>query len=198
MHLTMNKNKIFFYISCFIFYLFFCLPSQAQSSKIGGIELKESIKLGKNTLQLNGAGQRTKLFIDLYIAALYLSNKSQDAQTIINADEPMLIQIHVISNLITSENLTRGTMEGFSKATNNKTEAIQAQINDFLDAFKETIKIGDMFEIVYLPNKGVTVIKNRHIVKTLAVDLTFKRALFGIWLSDKPAQQSLKDKLLGK
>lgn len=192
------NNKPFLYASCFIFYLLFCFSTQAQTTKLGGIELKESIKLGKNTLQLNGAGQRSKLFIDLYIAALYLSNKSQDAQEIINADEPMLIQIHVISNFITSENLTRGTMEGFSKATGNKTEAIQTQINDFLDAFKETIKIGDMFEIVYLPNKGVTVIKNRHIIKTLAVDLVFKRALFGIWLSNNPAQKSLKDKMLGK
>tara|TARA_R110002167_G_scaffold25824_14_gene89250 strand:+ start:65 stop:661 length:597 start_codon:yes stop_codon:yes gene_type:complete len=198
MQLTINKNKLFFYISCFALYFFFCLPSQAQTTKIGSIELKENIKLGKNNLQLNGAGQRSKLFIDLYIAALYLSNKSQDAQAIINADEPMLIQIHVISNLITSENLTRGTMEGFSKATNNKTEGIQSQIDDFLDAFKDTIKIGDMFEIVYLPNKGVTVIKNRHIVKKLATDLVFKRALFGIWLSDKPAQKSLKNKMLGK
>jgi hypothetical protein len=176
----------------------FSLSTQAQITNIGGIKLKETIKLGKNNLQLNGAGQRSKLFIDLYIAALYLSNKSQDAQAIISADEPMLIQIHVVSNLITSENLTRGTMEGFSKATDNKTEAIQTQIDDFLDAFKETIKIGDMFEIVYLPNKGVTVIKNRHIVKILAVNLDFKRALFGIWLSDKPAQKSLKDKMLGK
>ena len=193
-----NKNKLYLLISSCIFCFLFSLSTHAQITNIGGIKLKETIKLGKNNLQLNGAGQRSKLFIDLYIAALYLSNKSQDAQAIISADEPMLIQIHVVSNLITSENLTRGTMEGFSKATDNKTEAIQTQIDDFLDAFKETIKIGDMFEIVYLPNKGVTVIKNRHIVKILAVDLDFKRALFGIWLSDKPAQKSLKDKMLGK
>ena len=193
-----NKNKLSLLISSCIFCFLFSLSTHAQITNIGGIKLKETIKLGKNNLQLNGAGQRSKLFIDLYIAALYLSNKSQDAQAIISADEPMLIQIHVVSNLITSENLTRGTMEGFSKATDNKTEAIQTQIDDFLDAFKETIKIGDMFEIVYLPNKGVTVIKNRHIVKILAVNLDFKRALFGIWLSDKPAQKSLKDKMLGK
>jgi hypothetical protein len=196
MPIIINQNKLLLHASCFLFF-FFCLSTQAQTTKIAGIELKESIKLGQTDLQLNGAGQRSKLFIDLYIAALYLSNKSHDALAIINADEPMLIQIHVISNLITSENLTRGTKEGFSKSTNNNTEAIQTQIDDFLDAFKETIKIGDMFEIVYLPKKGITVIKNRHIVKKLAVDLAFKQALFGIWLSDKPAQKSLKDKMLG-
>ena len=149
-------------------------------------------------LHLNGAGQRTKLFIDLYIAALYLTDKTKDAQSIINADEVMLIQIHVISNLITSENLSRGTMEGFTKSTGNGTTAIQGQIDDFLNAFSEPIKVGDTFEIVYQPGKGVTVVKNRLIIKRLPENLPFKRALFGIWLSDKPAQDSLKKKLLGK
>ena len=190
-----HKNN---YLHLFVgfFLCIFCHFTSAQNAS--GIELKDSIKLGDTHLLLNGAGQRSKLFIDLYIAALYLSHKSQEAQKIIDANEPMLIQIHVISNLITSENLTRGTMEGFTKSTGNKTEGIQNQIDDFLDAFKEPIKTGDIFEIVYLPKKGVIVIKNRHIVKKLDVDLEFKRALFGIWLSDNPAQKTLKDKMLGK
>lgn len=174
-----------------------CLPAQAASHKVAGINLKDSIKLGKTNLLLNGAGQRSKFYIDLYIAALYVTHKSHDAQTLINADEPMLIQVHVISNLITSENLTRGTMEGFTKSTGGQTAAIQTQIDDFLDSFKEKIDIGDTFEIVYLPNKGVTVIKNRKVVKRLMVDLAFKKALFGIWLSDKPAQKSLRSAMLG-
>ena len=176
----------------------FCLTAPVQASNIGGVELKESIKLGEENLFLNGAGQRTKLFIDLYIAALYLTDKTKDAQAIIQADEVMLLQIHVISDLINSENLSRGTMEGFNKSTSNNTAAIQGQINEFLKAFKEPIKIGDTFEIVYQPGKGITVVKNRHIIKRLPENLVFKRALFGIWLSDKPAQVSLKNNLLGK
>jgi Chalcone isomerase-like len=174
------------------------LTVSAQAANIGGIELKESIKLGETNLLLNGAGQRTKLFIDLYIAALYLADKTDDAQAIIDADEVMLIQIHVISNLITSENITQGTSEGFIKSTGNNTAAIQGQIHEFLTAFKEPIVTGDTFEIVYQPGKGVTVLKNRHIVKKLPENKTFKRALFGIWLSEQPAQASLKTNLLGK
>ena len=198
MNVNINKNNVLLQLSSLLICFFLCLPTQAQTNQIAGVKLKETIKLGKNHLLLNGAGQRTKYFIDLYVAALYLSTKTQDAQAIIDADETMLIQIHVISNLITSENITRGTMEGFTKSTNNKTENIQEQIDDFLDAFKEKITIGDIFEIVYLPGKGVTVLKNRHIVKKLDVDMEFKRALFGIWLSNKPAQKSLKNGMLGK
>jgi hypothetical protein len=196
--MDINIDKVFIHISKLIFCLFLCFSTQVQASKVADVQLKETIKLGDTHLLLNGAGIRSKLFIDLYIAALYLNNKTQDPQSIITADEPMMIQIHVISNLISSENLTRGTSEGFAKSTGNKTEAIQTQIDDFLDSFKEPIKINDIFEIVYIPNKGITVIKNRHIVKKLNVDMAFKQALFGIWLSDNPAQKSLKDKMLGK
>ena len=110
----------------------------------------------------------------------------------------MMLQINVISKLISSENLTRGTREGFDKSTNGKTQRIQSEIDSFLDAFKEPIKIGDVFEIVYMPDKGLAVIKNRHIEKKMPVTMEFKRALFGIWLSEKPAQDSLKKNLLGK
>jgi hypothetical protein len=194
-----------------LLYLLLCFacspPVQAQTDtsisaqekiKVSGVKFKDSIKLAGKDLHLNGAGLRTKFFIDLYISALYLQETSHNATEIINSDQVMLIQIHVISNLITNENLSQGTVEGFSKSTNNNTAAIQTQIDAFLDAFKEPVTIGDIFEFVYQPNIGITILKNRKIVKRITSDLTFKRALFGIWLSEKPAQHSLKTSMLGK
>jgi hypothetical protein len=198
---TMNRDAKYRLDFQGIYGLLLCallFTSSAQAANVGELELKERIKLGEANLYLNGAGQRTKLFIDLYIAALYLPDKSHDAQAIIDANEVMLIQIHVISNLINSDTLTQGTMEGFNKSTGHQTEAIQGLIDDFLGAFQEPIVIGDTFEMVYQPGKGVTVVKNRHIIKTIADNQAFKRALFGIWLSDKPAQFSLKENLLGR
>ena len=176
----------------------FSVSLTVQAVSVDGIKLHDSFKLGDNELLLNGAGKRSKFFIDFYIAALYLNEKTDNAQKIIDDDALMMLQIHVISKLISSENLTRGTREGFDKSTNGNTQQIQSEIDSFLEAFKEPIKIGDVFEIVYMPEKGLTVIKNRHIAKRMQVTMEFKRALFGIWLSDKPAQDSLKKKLLGK
>lgn len=169
-----------------------------EKIKVSGVKFKDHIKLAGADLKLNGSGLRTKFFIDLYIAALYLKEKSHNATEIINADQEMMIQIHVISNLITSENLSKGTAEGFSKSTNNNTDTIQPHIDAFLEAFKEPIKIGDIFEFVYQPNIGITLLKNRKITKRIASGLDFKRALFGIWLADRPAQKSLKASMLGK
>lgn len=205
--LRINRQRASSASFVFLLYGLLLVPAYAEKStsitaqekiKISGVKFKETLTLGGSTLQFNGAGLRTKFFIDLYISALYLPEKSQDAATIIHADEVMLIQIHVISNLITSENLSKGTAEGFSKSTNNNTHAIQKQIDDFLDAFNAPVKVGDIFEIVYQPNIGITVLKNRKLAKRIASDMVFKQALFGIWLSDRPAQNSLKASMLGK
>ena len=62
--------------------------------------------------------------------------------------------------------------------------------------FKEEIKEGDIYNLIYVPGKGVQVSKNNQSRSTIK-GLTFKKAMFGIWLSDKPAQKSLKKAMLG-
>ena len=49
----------------------------------------------------------------------------------------------------------------------------------------------------YEPGKGVSVIRNGT-VKVTVEGLDFKKALFGIWLSDDPIQDSLKEEMLGE
>ncbi|HMP05316.1 MAG TPA: chalcone isomerase family protein, partial [Lacipirellulaceae bacterium] len=56
---------------------------------------------------------------------------------------------------------------------------------------------GDVFDLVYLPARGVTVLKNGQRVGAIQ-GLAFKQALFGIWLSNRPADESLRVALLGK
>ena len=59
------------------------------------------------------------------------------------------------------------------------------------------IKKGDVFIIMNVPNEGVVVYKNG--TKKGSIDgHDFKKALFGIWLCDKPADKDLKDEMLGK
>ena len=62
---------------------------------------------------------------------------------------------------------------------------------------REKIKEGDIFEIWYVPGMGVQPFKNGNFQANIE-GLDFKKALFGIWLSDKPADASLKKSLLGR
>ena len=62
---------------------------------------------------------------------------------------------------------------------------------------KSPIAEGDVFDIVYVPGTGVESYKNGKLQSTIK-GLDFKKALFGIWLSKKPADVNLKKAMLGK
>lgn len=173
------------------------LVAQGNAEEIGGINMPESLKTGQSTLMLNGAGVREKFFLDLYVGGLYLKEKSADPGAIIEADEPMAIRLHIISSMITSKKMEKATREGFENATGGNIEPIKVQIEEFISVFKEEIREGDIYDLIYVPGKGVEVSKNNDHRSTIK-GLPFKKALFGIWLSDKPAQKSLKKAMLGE
>jgi len=88
-------------------------------------------------------------------------------------------------------------MDGFKASTDGDLSAIQSDVDQFMAVFQEEITEGDVFDLVYLPGEGVRVLKNGEQKDTVG-GLEFKKALFGIWLSDKPAQEDLKEKMLGQ
>ena len=173
------------------------MATLGNAEEIGGINMPASMQTGQTQLMLNGAGVRTKFFMDLYVGGLYLKEKSQDAKAVIETDEPMAIKLHIVSSMITSKKMEKATRKGFENATGGNIEAIKVQIEEFISVFKEEIKEGDIFDLIYVPEKGVEVSKNSEPRSTIE-GLPFKKAMFGIWLSNKPAQKSLKKAMLGE
>ncbi len=165
-------------------------------TEIGGVALPNTLTLKESSVELNGGGIREKYWIDLYVGGLYLSNKGSDAQKIIDANEPMAIYMEIVSTLITSEKMIASVDEGFIKSTKGNTKAIQEKIETFKKAFIEPIKEKDSYTIAYTPSAGVSVSKNgKHLA--IIAGLDFKKALFGIWLCDDPADEDLKEGMLG-
>lgn len=177
---------------------FFLIASFTCNAKeVSGISIKELFTYDTTTLQLQGTGIRDKFFMDLYIASFYTLKPHQDATPLLSADEPMALSLHILSSLITSEKMEEATREGFLNATGGNTAALQKQIETFIAIFKEPISLNDRYDFFYFPSKGVLIFKNS-LLKSTIDGLEFKKALFGIWLGDKPAQESLKKNLLGK
>jgi hypothetical protein len=87
--------------------------------------------------------------------------------------------------------------EGFIKSTNNSVSSLQSRINQFKQIFKDEIKKGDQYVFQYEPSKGLSIIRNGKL-SAIIPGLDFKKALFGIWLCDNPADKDLKSQLLGK
>lgn len=171
--------------------------SSASALDIGGIKLPDNMPVAGQQLALNGAGIREKWLFDLYVSGLYLQAPSKDSKAVIAADENQVIRLHIISDKITSERMISATTEGFEKSLHGKMDTLKPKIDDFIATFKEPIKVGDIFDLTYVKGEGVHVAKNGTEVKTIA-GLDFKEALYGIWLSDAPAQDSLKKEMLGQ
>ncbi|MFD1553858.1 chalcone isomerase [Putridiphycobacter roseus] len=173
------------------------LMAQTGGTKVNGIILPNVVKVNDQYLKINGAGVREKMFLDLYICALYMEKKSNVAQTIIDANSNMAIKIRIISSLVTRENMEEAIREGFAKATNDNTKALDAKINDLINkGFAGDIEKGDVFDLEYAPGKGTSLKKNGKVLVVLT-GLDFKKALFGIWLCESPADANLKKKMLG-
>lgn len=178
-----------------VFMAVFTFSFGEAQTKVGGETLPETITYNSDELKLNGAGVREKFWMDMYVGALYLQADFSNAKDIISANEPMAIKLHMVSKMITSERMIAAVNEGFENATGGETENISAEIEQFKNFFAEKINKGDVFDLVYLPETGVQVYKNEKEIGEIP-GMEFKRALFGIWLSEKPADKDLKKGML--
>ncbi len=179
------------------FILLMIIPSIALAVNISELNIPSTITFGKYKLILNGAGFRKKLFIKVYAGALYLKQKESDAEKVINADEPMAVRMVFVYHEVSSKKLVKAWNEGFEKVLGDDVKKLESKINAFNSCFSQSAKKGDIYDIVYLPEKGIEVYINSKLVTTIK-GLDFKKALFAIWLGEKPADSGLKKKMLGK
>ncbi len=172
--------------------IFLCMPGLSYSASFD-----PQLNIDGHTLYLNGEGPRKKAFITVYDTALYLTEKGSDAQAIVAADHPMAISLVVKSKLATAGRISSAFKEGLENSTGGDTAAIQAETNTFLSVFEQGVVKDDAFQFVYSPETGTKIYKNGEPTVTIA-GMTFKQALFGIWLSDNPISTKLKSQLLGQ
>lgn len=164
---------------------------------IEGKTFPNSLSTEKGDLVLNGGGVREKMWIDVYVGALYLTAKSNNSSEIVNADKEMAVRLHIVSSMVNSENMSEAVNEGFVKSTGGNTTPVKDKIDAFIKVFSEPIKVDDIFKLVYLPGEGVKIYKNE-VYKSTVSGLDFKKALFGIWLGTDPVSGSLKKGMLGE
>jgi len=182
-------KKIVFLIAFMI-----CANVAVAQTKVGDVTLPNSVTLSGEEMNLNGAGMREKMWIDLYAGGLYVQTKSSDAAVIINADAPMAMKLHIVSAMVSQSKMVGAVTDGFEKTTTGK--ATTADKDTFIACFNDEITKEDIFDIGYVGGK-TKVYKNGK-EKGEVEGLEFKKALFGIWLGKKPADKDLKKGMLGK
>jgi hypothetical protein len=170
------------------------LPVLADT--LAGVTLPETITVGNKTLVLNGMGLRTKFFVKVYAAGLYLEKKSADANAIIQADAAKRIVLQFIRSEVTREQMAEAFDEALKNNAPDKSGALQAEIGQFLKAL-ETMHEKEQLVVTYLPGAGTTVtVRGKD--KLTIPGPAFGQLVFSMWLGPKPPNADLKNGLLGK
>ena len=179
-----------------IILLVLLIPS-AHAKEIVDVNFDESIVVSgvSQSLQLNGLGIRYKFFFKIYIAALYVEKKTNNANELITHPGAKRVVMHFLYDEVSKEKLTSAWIDGFEGNLSDETfSALKPRIDKFNSMF-ETVKEGDVVLLDYLPGKGTRVtIKGQQ--KGFIEGEDFNQALLKIWLGEEPVTEDLKEALL--
>ncbi len=185
---------------CLMIFMTMIAAATVPAMEKGGATIPDTMKLEENSgdLVLNGAGIRKKLGFKVYVGGLYLKEKTNDSQKIINADEPMAITMNWLRTG-PIDKVTETFTDGFKYAAGNPSEALKADIDMFLNTIVEAQK-SDVWKFSYVPGRGTVVYLNDKPSISIS-GLEFKKALFGVWLLESDAfsgDEGLRNGMLGK
>ena len=167
---------------------------QAQAIELEGVKFEPTAQVGGAALQLNGAGLRTRAIFKVYVAGLYVPQKSADASALLAQKGPRRISITMLRSV---------DADSFSGALNdglraNHTDAQVAGFKAQLDTLNANLKAvgeakkGDVIHFEYLPDAGTRVTVNGQARGNPIPGEDFFTAVLRIWIGDKPVDGDLK------
>jgi hypothetical protein len=173
----------------------FALASMSHAGTLAGATLPDTIQVGSTTLVLNGLGLRTKYAFKVYVAGLYLAQKSSDPAAILKAEAAKRIVMHFVRDVSKSQ-ITDGFAESFENNTPDAAKTLKPDIDRLFSAL-DSVKDGDEIVFTYLPATGTSVAIGGKEKLTVAGP-AFAEMLFSVWLGPKPPNAALKKGILGK
>lgn len=168
----------------------------AQAGELAGVKVPDTVTLGGQELVLNGMGLREKMWVDVYVGALYLQEKTSSADQVIGAAGPSRMEMHFVHDA-PAEKIIAAWNEGFED--NNSAEeykAVKERITAFNEFFGADVKEGDVMVFDMVPGEGTTVSINGEVKGVIEGD-DFAKALRAIWVGRNPPTKNLKKGLLG-
>ena len=179
----------------FLLLLTMFLVSPVWAVEIEGVTISDSVEIEGKTLQLNGAGVRTKFFFDIYVGALYLPSKASSAEQALAASNPKRVTMTFLYDEVGRDKLVDGWITGFEK---NQSKADMGKLKDRLDQFNAMFgdgHRGEQFIFDFLED-GSTVVTLKAERVGVIEGTDFQQALLNVWLGNKPADKALKSAML--
>jgi hypothetical protein len=177
------------------------LPTPAQAVDVSGVSYPPQFTVAGKPLQLNGAGIRYRFVVKVYTAGLYLPAKADTLETAINMPGAKRLHIQMLRDIDANtlgKLFTRGMEDNSSRAEFGKAIPGTLKLSE-LFVVKKKLAAGENFSVEYVPGQGTMVLVNGQPgLSAPILEPEFFQSLLKIWLGNKPADELLKDALLGK
>jgi hypothetical protein len=173
------------------------LPAQdsAGTMKLANVTMPTRVRVGDQELVLNGMALRKKFVVKVYVASLYLPEKTTSADQILQTDGPRYMVMSFVHS-VDKGKLCGAWNEGLENNTPDAGEELKTDFKRLCDMM-EDIKDGEQMVFTYLPGTGTTV-GVRGADRGTIEGKAFADALFRCWIGPKPGPgQDFKKNLLG-
>lgn len=169
-----------------------------HAREVAGINIAETISFSDQStkLILNGAGIRVKFIFDIYVGSLYLEKEVHTPKDAYSLPGEKRISMHFLYSEVSKEKLINGWNDGFNNnLSKSERQKLKNKIKLFNDLFI-TVKKDDLINLDFIPTTGTKVVINNKLMGLVESDEFFS-ALLRIWLGEDPADDELKDAMLG-
>lgn len=171
------------------------LSVSASAGELSGVKMPDSLTVEGKTLALNGQGLRKKFLFKVYVAGLYVEQKSKRGEEILAADGARRVDMKLLRDL-EKKAIVDALRTGFEKNAGDKLPALKDKLDQFVAVIPD-LKEGETLSVVYVPGKGTRV----EGVKGEAYNAEgkdFADALFSVWVGKVPVDEELKKGMLGQ
>jgi hypothetical protein len=171
----------------------------AFAAEIAGIPVHDQVEVDGCALVLNGAGLRKILWMRIYVAALYLTERATTPATVLALPGPKRISITALRDFHAHEVVQALTDGIHDNSTHDQWKHLQERVQSLravLLALRDG-RQGDVLALDYLPDAGTVVRFNGTIVGGPIRGRDFYQALLRVWVGRHAASDSLKEALLG-
>ncbi len=176
------------------------LTGGASAAEVSGVKVDDTATVAGKNLVLNGAGMRKKFIINVYVAGLYLSEKKSSAADVQALTTPKRVTL-ILQREVSSDEFGQLFITSMNKNSTKEEKAkVINQTGKFGEMFAslDKVKKGDVIHLDWIPGQGTVSTVNGKVTGETLPDIAFYNAVLRIWIGDSPAQDDLKDALLGK
>ena len=171
-------------------------PGAGRSATLSGVSMPDTLEAGGAHMVLNGIALRTYSFLrfHIYVAGLYLEQRSSDSAAIMASSQTKLMRFQFLRD-VSAEAARRSWRDSLARNCTAPCHLDPGAVSQFL-ARVPAVHEGDVSSFLFEPDRLVISL-NGDPAGTIT-DRTFEQVVLAGFIGDHPTVPEVRDALLGK